>query len=208
METNFIFLDSGTSKVLEYLKGIKRGTIITMNDIKSIRGISYTNKRTIVVSLCNNKTLIRISRGVYYYPKYADGKLIIPSIFSIITTIAQKEGYEVCPIGEYADYLLGFRNTIPNIIVCYTNSKVKTINLKNGISIKLIHSKRCFNPFIKSIKLRILVNYINTVGIDNINMENKFKLIEYFNTINTNEITSEKTIPLKVLSFMGYQPRE
>lgn len=198
MITNFI-IDSGMYKVINLLKTIKRGTVLTIDDFRKIKDLSYTNIRTILVTLCAKDVLIRVCRGVYCYPIIEDGKPVFPSIYLVLTKIAEKDNYEICPVGEYAEYLLGIRETIPNNIICYNNDKIKTINFENGISAKILPSQRFFSPLIKDANLRILINYINAIGISNISKKNKEKLVEYY--VNLGKPNDTK-IPSKIVSFL------
>lgn len=197
MIENFIIADSGMYKVINLLKKTKRGTILTVDDFRGIEGLSYTHIRSIFVTLCERKVLIRVCRGVYCYPIIKDDKPVFPPIDVVLSKIAEKENFEICPAGEYAKYLLGIRETIPSNVVCYNNDKVKTINFENGISVKVMPSKKYFSPFIKNANLRMLINYINNVGISNIDECDKAKLIEYYKDLDKTE-----SIPSEIVSFL------
>ena len=203
MITNFIIADSGTHKVINYLKATKRGTILTIDDFMNIKDLSYTHIRSILVDLCQKEILIRICRGVYCYPIIENRNPIPPTINAVLSKIAEKDNYELCPTGEYAEYLLGIRETIPNKIICYNNEKVKTFSLEDGTSIKILPSKKSFPPSIKNPNLRMLVNYINNIGIDNISDANKVKLRNYYHNIIQVNKTETEGIPSNIVSFLS-----
>ncbi|MBR4924474.1 MAG: type IV toxin-antitoxin system AbiEi family antitoxin domain-containing protein [Prevotella sp.] len=205
MNTNNDIVDSVLYRVMEYLKTNKRGTILTIKDFMNIERLSYTHIRSILVHLCKRGILIRVSRGVYCYPKYDGNKPIYPPVITILKAIAHKEGYEICPISEYAQYLMGIKNTIPLNIVCYNNQRIKTVNLTNGISIKILPSKKAFSSFVGSFGLRMLLNYINSNGINNIPISDKRKLINYFNSLDSNSKMAAKKLPSEIITFLELQ---
>lgn len=153
--------DSGQKIIHKYLSKLERGTIFTINDLMSLEEISYTSIRSILVNLSEKKIIIRICRGVYCYPIIVDGVPQFPDIDKIIVEISKKNKCFCCPSGNYAKYLLGLSNKCPNSIIYHTSGKVKTINLKNGISVKLIPSKRNQFYLISSRKLMIAISYIS-----------------------------------------------
>ena len=203
MITNFIIADSGMYKVINHLKKFTRGTILTVEDFKEIKGLSYTHIRTLFVTLCTKNVLIRVCRGVYCYPKIEGGKPIFPPIISVLSKLSKRDNYEICPAGEYAEYLMGIRETIPNNIICYNNDKIKTINFENGVSLKIFPSKRCFPAYIKNQELRMLVNYINNIGITNIRKCDKEKLIEYYNNLDRDGKQEAQKISSEIIDFLG-----
>ena len=202
MNSNLDVDDSGMNKILSFLEKTDRGTILTIDDFKSINGLSYTNIRTILVCLCSRNVLIRICRGVYCYPKYENGKAVFPLTYDILTQIAQKDGYKLCPTGEFAKYLLGIRKTMPSKIICYNNYKIKTINMENGVCVKIIPSKRFFHQIVKSDELRLLYTYIRSNGIENIDIPDKIKLKEFFYKNNLDSKKIDQSLSLEVMNLL------
>ena len=195
--------DSGLYKVINYIEKFKRGTIWTVDDFKEINGLTYTNIRTILVNLCDMKVLIRVCRGVYCYPKIEGGMPVFPAIINVLSKLSEREHYEICPVGEYAEYLLGLRNTIPNNVLCYNNYKIKTINFENGISVKMLPSKKLFSSFIKKKELRMLIYYINKVDISKITNNQKEKLIDYYYKLDEDSRMEAKKTSSFILDFLG-----
>lgn len=202
MATNYVIANSGMDKVINYLNKIQRGTILTVEDFKEIKGLTYTHIRTILVTLCTKHVLIRVCRGVYCYPELRGCAPVFPSVIEVLHKIAENDNYDICPVGEYAKYLLGIRETIPNTILCYNNSKIKTINFKNGISVKILPSKKLFHPLIKNRDLCMLINYINKTGINNISLKDKSKLVNYYNKINITNRNEIKYIPCEIVTYL------
>lgn len=183
------------SKIVRYLKKLKSGSIFTIEDLRnSIKDISYTSIRTIVVNLSNQKVIIRVARGIYCLPRTKNDNSFFPSIVDVIDKITSNKGIKYCPKGEYAEYLIGIRNDIPKTIYCYTSGKVKTINLTNGISIKLIPSKRKLLAENLPKEVIIAENYIRDMGLLNIDPIRK-KYIKGYITVHLNSHGNKIIIP-------------
>lgn len=160
MFKSILFPDSGEKLILGYLSKKERGSIFSINDFLEIKGISYTSIRTVLVNLCDKNILIRISRGIYCYPEIVNNKPQFPDVDRVLSEIARKNGYIYTPVGDYAKYIIGITNTCPKSITCYTSGKVKTINIQNGISAKMIPSRKKNLFKISSRELMIVASYV------------------------------------------------
>ena len=89
-------------------------------------------------TLCNKKTLIRISRGIYLYPKYSEllNDYAYPSIDEIAKEIAKREKARLIPTGVYALNALGLSTQMPMRVVFLTDGTPRIINIEGKASIK------------------------------------------------------------------------
>lgn len=197
-------INTGANLVLNYLKGVKRGSVLVVNDFSVDPNLSYTNIRSILVHLCKRGVLMHLGFGIYCYPKYDQNKQpIFPSVYSIITRIAKRDNYDFCPSGEYAEYLMGLRSIMPQKVICYNNQKTKSYLLENGVSVIIKPGSNYFKPFIKSAQLRMLVTYIKSKHVDNISSLDRLALIKFYNNIDKTELKSEASLlPQKIREFL------
>lgn len=192
MNRELIFLESGTKKIIDYINNLGRGSIICVNELRKLDGISYTSIRSILVHLCDNNTLLRISRGVYCFPNIdKDGESIFPTIKTILDKIEQSEEITYCPIGEYSEYLLGITEKCPKNIVCYTTGKIKQINITDGTTIKFQPTRKHGFSRFKSFELMILNQYVTNIGISNLRVETIQYLETFIHKLATPIIQSE-----------------
>ena len=108
MQSQYIKPNSGTSKILNYLKGVKRGSLLTIDDFRLVEGISYTNIRSILVYLCDLKVLLRVGFGIYCYPKIVNKKMVFPSAISVVEKMSDRDNWLTAQ--EAIDY--GFMDEI------------------------------------------------------------------------------------------------
>lgn len=182
MNIHQLSTDTNTSKIVEYLRNMGSGALFTIKDLRTVKDVSYTSIRTILVNLSTQGVILRVARGIYCLPQLKNGIQLFPSITDILEKISLSDDFKYCPKGAYAEYLIGLRNDIPKTIFCYTTGKVKKINLTNGISIILTPSKRKFSTNNIPKELMIAEGYICDMGIQNINSKQK----EYIKAFITN----------------------
>jgi len=158
MKMNTILEDKGVDIVLNFLSKQGRGTMYMLKDFESLEGVTYTAIRTILVKLCERKILIRICRGIYYYPK--DDRLSFPFIKDILRFFEIKFNVSICPKDEFAEFLIGLRKECPDVLFLHTTGKVRTINLTNGLTMKLMPTRKSFFKDFSSKKLMIVTSYL------------------------------------------------
>ena len=202
MTVKFVMEKSGTSIIINYLKQLHKAEILTIDDLSSVDGLSYTNLRTILVKLCNSKVLFRLCRGVYWYPGNEKSEQL-PSTLEVIKTVAEKGNVSICPSGEFARYLLGLRENMPKDIICYSTGKIKTFLMESGVNVKFMPSKRCFTYPGRSFDLRMLLSYVNSIGITNLSTNEKKKLSLFYKEIPSSECKNEvQFIPIGIKNFL------
>ena len=93
--------------------------------------------RQTLFRLCNDKFLIRLSAGIFLYPK-TDKYIgvIYPSIEEIAKEIAKREKARLIPTGVYALNALGLSTQMPMRVVFLTDGTPRIINIEGKASIK------------------------------------------------------------------------
>lgn len=166
-KTSLLFKESGTFKVIAYLNTLSSGTIFTIDELREVEhDVSYTAIRSIVIKLHKKGKILRICRGVYCLP--FSGNKSFPTVEEILDSITEKESLKYCPAGEYARYLLGLQPNLPQSIICYSTGKLKSLNFENGISVRLLPSKKKILLSSLNKKHMIAQVYLQDVGVDNI----------------------------------------
>lgn len=107
----------------------KKGVLIFAEDFSEI-GTSKAISKNLEI-LVNEGFLLRIARGIYYYPK-KDKQLgaLLPNIEVIANAIAEREKARIVPSGLSAIQKLGLSTQVPMKAVYYTDGSPR--NLKIG----------------------------------------------------------------------------
>jgi len=131
--------------------------------------------------LTNEKMLIRISIGVYYYPKI-DRELglgvLMPSKENTALAIAKHAGLKVVPTGAFALNAFGLTTQMQTVVAFLTNGRAKQIDLGNGRYIKFFHSssQRLFDY--KSYRMILVIQAMTELGEAGMTEEVRSKLRE------------------------------
>ena len=113
----------------------RKGKIFFLEDFAKFG--SKNAVRQILFRLCNDKFLIRLSAGIFLYPK-TDKYIgvIYPSIEEIAKEIAKREKARLIPTGVYALNALGLSTQMPMRVVFLTDGTPRIINIEGKASIK------------------------------------------------------------------------
>ena len=124
-------------KVLEQIKKGKRGSLLFASDFMQLGEQKTISKA--LERLTNDGTILRISRGIYCYPKI-DKVLglgvLYPTLEDIAEGIAKRDKARIVPTGIYALNRLGFSTQIPMNVVYLTDGSERKLNLSNGATIE------------------------------------------------------------------------
>ena len=137
--------------------------------------------RTALQQLTNEQMLLRISYGVYYYPKI-DRELglgvLLPSKESIALAIAKHAGLKVVPTGAFALNALGLTTQMQTVVAFLTNGRARQIDLGEGRFIRFFHSssQRLFDY--KSYRMILIIQAMTELGESSISDEVRAKLKE------------------------------
>ena len=112
------------------LKKKKPGSILFISDFFEIA--DYDTVRKSLQRLSDKEILIRLSKGIYYYPKFDKILgLIYPSTEKIGEAIAKRDKSRIIPSGQYALYRLGLTNQVPMNVVYLSDGSARKINIGN-----------------------------------------------------------------------------
>jgi predicted transcriptional regulator len=202
----YIFVSSGISRVLEFLNSNFAGKLFLIDDLSSKLDLTYTSIRTILCNLCDDDIILRICRGVYYYPYSAHSKTY-PSIIEILKYLSIKGNYQICPMGDYLEYCLGIRENFPINITCYTTGKLKSLKLYTKTAVKFVPRKRNVYMGICPWNVMLLAQYITD---NNTAVEQKKMLLTHYiqqqNITNSDIANLPDEIKKKILILL--QPRK
>ena len=158
-------------QVLGLIKKKGRGNFVFASDFTNLGEQKTINKA--LERLAKDDTIIRISRGVYYYPKI-DKVLglgvLYPTLEDIAEGIAKRDKARIVPTGIYALNRLGFSTQIPMNIVYLTDGSERKLNLSNGTSIQFKYTAPK-NLAFKSHLAMLLTFAFKTIGKENITQE-------------------------------------
>ena len=158
-------------KVLDQIKKGKRGSLIFANDFVQLGEQKTISKA--LERLTNEGTILRISRGIYCYPKIDKvlglGELY-PTLEDIAEAVAKRDKARIVPTGIYALNRLGFSTQIPMNVVYLTDGSERKLNLSNGATIEFRNAAPKNFAF-KSHLAMLLTFAYKTIGKDKITPE-------------------------------------
>ena len=164
-------IQSIENKILNNIKKCGRGNAFFSSDFVRFGEQKAVNKA--LERLAKEGVLIRISRGLYYYPKI-DKKLglgvLYPTLETIAESIAKRDKARIVPTGLYALNRLGFSSQIPMNIQYLTDGSNRKLTLYNGATIEFKHTapkNLAFNS-----QLAMLITFaFRSLGKENITEE-------------------------------------
>lgn len=124
------------AKVAEKIQKISKGSILFVDDFLDM-GNSESIKKALL-RLKEKGLLVRLSHGIYLYPK-TDQELgiLYPSTEEIAKAIARRDKARIIPTGIYALNRLGLSTQVPMKTVYLTDSTTRSIKIgKRTISFK------------------------------------------------------------------------
>ena len=116
------------AKVLNRIYGSGRGSIFTPShflDLGSRQAIDLALHR-----LVEKKTLRRLARGLYEYPReHPELGTLLPDIHKVAKALAGKDRIRLQPAGAYATNLLGLSEQVPAKAVFLTDGPSRTVKI-------------------------------------------------------------------------------
>ena len=161
-----------TDKILKKINAKKRGWVFCIKDFHDLGSRNAVDKALSRMADDNQANvgnkIIRIVRGIYYYPIIQDGIGIIPpNLDDIANAIARNSGIAIYPSGALCANMLGLSNQVPSQNIYWTHGKSMTKQIgKNTIIFKHIRINPI--PNIPSIVMVVLnaLNYLGKNKID------------------------------------------
>ena len=119
-----------SNKIENIITQSEKGKLLFVSDFTQYG--NYDTVRKSLQRLANKGIIIRISKGIYYYPKTDElfGDLF-PTADEIGKAIAQRDRARIIPTGAYAQHLLGLSTQIPMNIVYLTDGSTRKVKIGN-----------------------------------------------------------------------------
>ena len=155
------------------LKKKRPGEILFIIDFLEIS--DYDTVRKSLQRLTEKGILIRLSKGIYYYPK--NDKLlglVYPSAEQIGNAIAKRDKARIIPTGVYAMYRLGLTTQVPMNVVYLTDGSARKVQIgKQTIVFKKTSPK---NLSAKNQLSNLIIQGLRAIGKENITQSHILKI--------------------------------
>ena len=155
------------NEIRNRIKAEKYGSVFVATDFADIA-------ENVKIGVClsrleEEKTLLRIMRGVYYKPEYSSllGEYIAPAPDAVAHALARNFGWTIVPCGDTALHLLGLSTQV-HAVWSYVSDGAYKEYAYDKTTIKY---KRTTNKEISKIspKTALVIQAIKTIGKDHIN---------------------------------------
>ncbi len=157
--------NSTYNDIKQRVESSERGTLFFPDTFSSAG--SSDAVRSALVRLCENKILIRVAQGIYYYPridtKWGSG-FIPPSIEEIAKGIATRDKVRIVPTGSYALYQLGLSTQIPANVVFVTDGSPRRVSIGKGKGILFKHTSEMRTFAYHSQLMLLVVTAMREIG--------------------------------------------
>ncbi len=117
-----------SAKIENIIKQSDKGKLIFISDFSELN--NYDTIRKSLQRLVKKGLIIRISKGIYYYPKKDEILgIVYPSIEEIGKAIAKRDKARIIPTGAFARHLLGLSTQIPMNVIYLTDGSARKIRI-------------------------------------------------------------------------------
>ena len=130
-------MQNTNNEIIKYIKRNRHGKIFFADEFRKFGNNDAV--RQALSRLCRKNFLIRLSAGIYLYPKFDNlVGIVYPSIETIAKTIAKREKTRLIPTGAYALNALGLSTQVPANFVFLTDGSPRRIKIgpRKGILFK------------------------------------------------------------------------
>lgn len=161
------------------------GNFATYGDIKSV---SKTLER-----LNNDEIIIRLSNGIYLYPKIDKALglgVLYPSVEDVARQVARRDRARIAPTGAYALNLLGLSTQVPMNVVFLTDGSQRKIKLGNNRTITFRHTVPRNLAFTNK-TAQLATFALRELGQQNVRAEHLLALRRVFSTIKEESIQAD-----------------
>ena len=156
--------------------------------------------------MSDDEKIIRISRGIYYYPKIDKTLglgILYPTLEEIAEGIARRDKARIVPTGLYALNRLGFSTQIPMVIQYFTDGAPRKLLLDNGATIEFKHTAPKNLAFNSHLAM-LLTFAFKSLGKDNITDEILDKAKEIISKDDKHTIKNDyKLMPAWIVSLIN-----
>ena len=166
---NYVIMNATDNAVRNRILGLERGAIFFPSDFDDIA--TDTAVRQTLSRMTKRGEIIRVSRGIYCYPRSNPAlglDIIPPSAEDIAQRVAERDKVKIIPTGDQALNQLGLSTQVPGNAVYITNGARKKISLGKGRSIVFRESNE-FRLFdFKSNVMMLALSAMRSIGEDRI----------------------------------------
>ena len=126
------------NKIIEYIKGKGSDTVFVPSDFATLANRETIKK--VLQRLVAEKMIIRLFRGVYYYPRYIEllNEESKPNPNAIADAIARNYGWTIVPSGDIAMNVLGISTQVVASWIYFTDGPYKSYEC-DGYTIEFKH---------------------------------------------------------------------
>ena len=132
-------MESIDDKIYNKIRKCGRGLIFSSSDFTKLGEPKSILKA--LERMANSEKIIRVSRGIYCYPKIDKVLglgIIYPAFEEVAAYIAKRDKARIVPTGSYALNVLGLTTQVPANVVYLTDGTPRKITLKSGRGIKFV----------------------------------------------------------------------
>lgn len=162
-------------QIQQKIEGFPKGKVLFIKDFSEFG--SDVAIRQSLQRITKTNLLIRLSQGIYYYPKQNDVLgIIYPTAEQIAQAIAKRDKTRIIPTGSYALFKLGLSTQIPMNVVYLTDGSARKIIVGKQ---KIIFKKTSPKNLAINHKLsNLIIQGLKESGENNITESVKLKLKE------------------------------
>ena len=169
-------MQNTNSNIIEYIKKNRRGSIFFADEFRKF-GTNEAVRQTLS-RLCRKNNLIRLSAGIYLYPKMdKEIGVIFPSIETIAKVIAKREKTRLIPTGAYALNALGLSTQVPAKVVFLTDGTARVVKVGKKATVKFKRTVAKNLSYKGKISL-LAISALKEIGKDNATDEQLQKIKE------------------------------
>ena len=174
MKGEFVMQSVNNQIEIEITNG-QKGKIIFAEDFKKFGSSEVV--RITLFRLCKKGLIVRLSPGIYLYPKRdKDGSIFYPSIHDVIKQIAKRDKAKIMPTGLYALNALGLSTQVPMRFVFLSSGTARTVKIgKVCVTFKKTAPK---NLSYKSKVCSLVIFELKEIGKGNVNDDELTKIHE------------------------------
>jgi len=180
--------ESVQNRIKDKLKKMPKGSIVFISDFSETG--TDTAIRQALQRLSKDEFIIRLSQGIYYYPKIDKLLgLIKPSAEQIAEAIRNRDKARIIPTGSYAQYRLGLTTQIPMNVVYLTDGSPRKLQVGNQkITFKKTGPK---NLSVEHTLTSLIIQALREIGEGNIEPEQLNQIREIIKKSNESKKINE-----------------
>lgn len=167
-------MESVESKILTQIRKFQKGQLMFLEDFNRLG--SPEAIRVAMHRLENEKTITRVSQGIYVRPKL--NRLlgvVMPTAEEVAKAIAKRDRIKIVPAGTYALNALGLSTQIPMKIVFLTDGSPREIKVGNRtIKFKIVTQK---NLLAKGDISSLVIQALKEIGKDSLTQVEENKIV-------------------------------